>query len=243
MFENSGIPLYVQLKNKLLRDIKQHYAPGDLLPPESALIRTYNVSRITVRKAIEELAREDVVVKKQGKGTFVKERKVVFNANFIGSLTQRLAQQKRRLETRSITYTTLTKGHPVLETLRCNNVLRIERVRVLEGIPFAIMTNYIVEDLVPNLEETFTTQSLYAFIKKEYGIQLHHAVETIEAKGADEREATLLEVEKGFPLLSLHKLSYDANNTPVEFSDVVLRSDMYTHQIKLSMEEKGTLRQ
>ncbi len=239
MFENSGVPLYVQLKNKLLHDIKQRYAPGDLLPPESALIRTYNVSRITVRKAIEELAREDIVIKKQGKGTFVKEHKVVFDANYIGSLTQRLAQQKRKLETQNLTFTLLTKDHPALEMLRSKKVLRIERVRILEEVPFAIMTNYIVESLVPDLEEKFTNQSLYSLLSKEYGIQLHHAVETIEAKGADEREATLLKIEKGFPLLSLHKLSYDAHDTPIEFSDVVLRSDMYTHQIRLSMKKRA----
>ena len=236
MFEKSGVPLYVQLKDKLLDMIRQQYSPGDLLPPESALIKQYKVSRITVRKAIEELEKEDILVKKQGKGTFVKEQKVIFNANFIGSLTQRLAKQNRQLQTSSLAYTTITRDHPVLSTLQCDKVLQIKRVRVLDGIPFAIMVNYLVEARVPDLRERFTTRALYAFLLDTYGIQLHHATETIEAKGASPEEADLLHVPEGFPLLRLHKLSYDADNHPVELSDIVLRSDMYKHQIRLSME-------
>ncbi len=236
MFENSGVPLYVQLKDKLLDTIRQQYSPGDLLPAESALIKQYKVSRITVRKAIEELEKEDILVKKQGKGTFVKEQKVIFNANFIGSLTQRLAKQNRQLQTNTLTYTTITHDHPVLATLKCDKVLQIKRVRVLDGVPFAIMVNYLVESRVPNLRERFTTRALYTFLQDTYGIQLHHATETIEAQGASPEEADLLDVTEGFPLLRLHKLSYDANNHPIELSDIVLRSDMYKHQIRLSME-------
>ena len=237
LFKNSGMPLYLQLKNMLRERIRKEYTPGDLLPPENALVQQYKVSRITVRKAIEELEKEDILIKKQGKGTFVKEQKVVFNANYIGSLTRRLAKQNRQLQTSLLEYQTLTGDHPVLHTLQCDKVLQIKRVRVLDGIPFAIMLNYLVEDRVPGLRERFTTRALYTFLQDEYGLVLHHATETIEAKGADSEEAALLKLEEGFPLLRLHKLSYDADNTPLELSDIVLRSDMYKHQIRLTMDK------
>ena len=72
MFENTGVPLYAQLKYKLLKEIEDNYKQGDLLPPESKLISLYKISRITVRKAMDELEREGIITKKQGRGTYVK---------------------------------------------------------------------------------------------------------------------------------------------------------------------------
>ena len=77
MFAKNGIPLYIQLKETLLEDIKLNYKVNDIIPAEGKLERKYEVSRITVRKAIEELEKDNIVVKKQGKGTFVQEQKIL----------------------------------------------------------------------------------------------------------------------------------------------------------------------
>ncbi len=234
LFSKNGIPLYYQLKEYLLQEIQTHYQAGDLLPSESEIEQKYGVSRITVRKAIEELSREGIVVKKQGKGTFVMEKKILYDANIIGSLTQRLEQQGHQLQTHSIEYISITDAHHVKALLHCDTLLCIKRLRLLDGIPFALMLNYIDPARVPNLQEKFNKGSLYTLYKEEYGITFYHAEETVEAKAATKEQANKLKIPVNAPLLCLQRLSYDKKNTPIEYSDIVIKADMYKHKIVLS---------
>ncbi len=233
MFSKNGIPLYYQLKEYLLQEIKEHYTAGDMLPSEGEIEAQYGVSRITVRKAIEELAREGIVVKKQGKGTFVQEQKILYEANVIGSLTQRLEKQNHNLQTRSIEYIKITEAHHVKELLHCDTLLCIKRYRTLDGLPFAMMLNYIDSEKVPDLHKHFTIESLYSFYTQQYGITFHYAEETVEAKAATTEHTKQLSLPPHMPLLSLKRLSYDQTHQPVEYSDIVIRSDMYQHKIIL----------
>lgn len=233
MFSKNGIPLYFQLKEHILKDITVNYSPGDVLPSEGEIEKQYGVSRITVRKAIEELSREGIVVKKQGKGTFVQEEKILYDANIIGSLTQRLEKQNHILKTKTIEYITITEAHHAKELLQCDKLLCIKRYRTLDNKPFAIMLNYIDITKVPNLEKTFNIESLYTFYKEQYNIKFYYAEETVEAKSATKEHSKHLGVSASFPLLSLQRLSYDKKHKPTEYSDIVIRSDMYKHKIIL----------
>ncbi len=234
MFSKNGIPLYFQLKEHILKDINTNYKANDILPSESEIEEKYGVSRITVRKAIEELSREGIVVKKQGRGTFVREQKILYDANIIGSLTQRLTKQNHQLETKSIEYIIIKDEHHAKELLKCKTLLCIKRFRTLNDKSFALMLNYIDIDKVPNLEKKFDIESLYTFYNKTYGIKFYHAEETVEAKAATKEQAKRLELEENSPLLSLQRLSFDKNNNPIEYSDIVIKADMYKHKIILS---------
>ena len=234
MFNKNGIPLYYQLKEYLLKEIEAQYQAGDLLPSEGEIEQKYGVSRITVRKAIEELSREGIVVKKQGKGTFVMEQKILYDANVIGSLTQRLEMQKHQLKTESIEYITISEAHHVKELLKCDTLLCIKRFRMLDGAPFALMLNYIDIDKVPKLKKKFNIESLYTFYKELYGITFYHAEETVEAKASTKAQAHKLKIPPGTPLLCLQRLSYDKHNNPIEYSDIVIKANMYKHKIILS---------
>jgi DNA-binding GntR family transcriptional regulator len=234
VFSKNGIPLYHQLKEYLLKSIETEYQAGDLLPSEGEIEKKYQVSRITVRKAIEELARDGIVIKKQGKGTYVMDQKVLYDANIIGSLTQRLSKENRHLETRTIEYILLTDEHHVKEMLGCTKLLCIKRFRVLDENPFAIMHNYICADRVPDIEKRFTIESLYTLYREAYGIVFSQAEETVEARAATREQARLLEIEENAPLLSLQRLSFDRTARPIEFSDILIKSNMYKHKILLS---------
>lgn len=188
MFNKKGIPLYIQLKELLQKDIEKNYEPGDIIPAEPKLEEIYNVSRITIRKAIEELERENIVKKKQGKGTFVQEQKILYDASSIGSLTQRLSKQNQSLETKSIEFEIIEGEHFVKNLLKCDKVLAIKRLRTLNKKPLALMINYLNYDLVPNLEKRFNIESLYTFLKEEYGINFYNAQETVEAKAPSKEE-------------------------------------------------------
>jgi len=234
LFSKNGIPLYYQLKEYLLQEIKKNYQAGDLLPSEGEIEQKYGVSRITVRKAIEELSHEGIVIKKQGRGTFVMEQKILYDANIIGSLTQRLEAQKHQLKTKSIEYITITEAHHVKELLDCDTLLCIKRFRILDGIPFALMLNYIDARKVPNLQEKFDMESLYTLYKEQYNISFYNAEETVEAKSATKEQAKKLQIAENTPLLCLQRLSYDKQNRPMEYSDIVIKADMYKHKIVLT---------
>ena len=237
MFNKNGIPLYIQLKNKLLQNIRENYKPNDIIPAEGELEKYYNVSRITVRRAIEELGKEGILVKKQGKGTFVREQKILYDANSIGSLTQRLKKQNHHLSTASIEYEIIKDEHLVKELLNCDTLLCIKRFRLLDDVPFALMLNYFDINTVPTLQKNFKIESLYTFLKEEYNIEFSEAEETVGAKAASKDEAKKLDIEEKHPLLSLQRLSFDRNNKAVEFSDILIKADMYKHKIILSQEK------
>jgi DNA-binding GntR family transcriptional regulator len=238
LFTKNGVPLYLQLKEKLLEDIKQNYKVNEVIPAEGKIEEKYQVSRITVRKAIEELEKDNVVVKKQGKGTFVKEQKILYDANSIGSLTQRLSKQKHLLTTKSISFEIIEEEeeHFVKEMLSCKKLLCIKRTRLLDGVPFALMLNYFDVNTVPDIDKKLNLESLYAFLKEEYNIEFHNAEEIVESIAANKIDAKKLNIEEGSPLLSLKRLSYDQNNKPIEYSNLVIRGDMYKHKIILSNE-------
>ena len=205
MFAKNGIPLYIQLKEKLLEDIKLNYKVNDIIPAEGKLEKKYEVSRITVRKAIEELEKDNIVVKKQGKGTFVQEQKILYDANSIGSLTQRLSKQKHLLTTKSISFEIIEKEeeHFVKDMLNCDKLLCIRRTRLLDEVPFTLMINYFDVNTVPDIDKKLNLESLYAFLKEEYNIEFYNAEEIVEAKAADASEAEKLNIKEGSPLLSL----------------------------------------
>lgn len=234
MFKKNGIPLYIQLKEKLFKDIKEHYKTGDIIPAEVKIEEVYKVSRITVRKAIEELVKENILFKKQGKGTFVKEVKILYDANAIGSLTQRLAKKNDILSTKSLEYEIIEHEHYVKDLLKCEKLLCIKRTRYLNSVPFALMSNYLDYSRVPNVEKKFKIESLYTFLKEEYKIEFYNANETVEAKNATKDEALKLNIKERDALLSLHRLSYDKHNQEVEYSDILIKADMYKHKIILS---------
>ncbi len=237
MFDKNGIPLYIQLKNKLLKDIRENYKPNDIIPAEGEIEKLYNVSRITVRRAIEELGKEGILVKKQGKGTFVREQKILYDANSIGSLTQRLKKQNHQLSTASIEFEIIKDDHIVKELLNCDILLCIKRFRLLDDVPFALMLNYLDINTVPNLQKNFKIESLYTFLKNEYALEFFTAQETVSAKAASKDEAKRLDIEEKHPLLSLQRLSFDKHSKPVEFSDLLIKADMYKHKIMLSQEK------
>lgn len=243
MFAKNGIPLYLQLKEKILEDIKLNYKVNDIIPAEGKLEQKYKVSRITVRKAIEELEKDSIVIKKQGKGTFVKEQKILYDANSIGSLTQRLSKQKHLLTTKSISFEIIEaeEDHFVKEMLGCEKLLSIKRTRLLDEVPFALMFNYFDVNTVPDIDKKLNLESLYAFLKEEYNIEFHNAEEIVEAIIANKDDSKKLSIEEGSPLLSLKRLSYDQNNKPIEYSNLIIRGDMYKHKIILSNDKLSNI--
>ena len=228
----SPLPFYVQLKRVLAEGIEDAiWKPGDRLPSEAELCRMFSVSRTVVRQALKEMSYEGLVVREKGRGTFVAEPKISSS-----SLVHSLVGFYQDMEERGLPPTTEVLEQaiiPASQKLAANlklepmtPLIKLVRLRFVEDEPIVLVTSYLPYDLCPNLVEAdLREQSLYAFLKREYNLAVAGGRRMIDAVLANEQQASLLQVEKGAPLLRLDSVSYLADGTPLEYFHGLWRGD------------------
>lgn len=229
----SPIPLYFQVTAQLEAAIDAgDLAPGDRLPNEIDLAGTLGLSRPTMRRALEELVGKGLLVRKRGHGTEV--------AN---------AQVHRRVELTSL-YDDLDAAgqHPTTEVLkldpaRVNSaaaaamavdpatpLVYIERLRNADGRPLALMHNWLLSPYADVSKEQLTSDGLYRILRSR-GVQPQVAKQRITARSANQREARLLKIRRGQPLIAMQRTAYDADGRAIEFGDHVYRADGYAIEV------------
>lgn len=235
--KSSPVPLYYQLKDALAKMIELKYKPGDLLPPEPELEKMFEVSRMTVRLAMNELVEEGLVVKQRGRGTFVQSPKIVHKLTAITSWTQQMRERglvPRSVETEIGRIEPPKKLAAMLDIGPNEPVVRIKRVRYANDEPMSIMINYLRESYVPGLaDKNLGDDSLYELLAEEYGIAFTKAQETVEAREASEFEAEKLHIKPWSPVLFVTRLSFLPDGSPIEVAHVTSRADRYQYQIVL----------
>jgi len=237
------LPLYYQVKEKLMDKITNKYFEiGDLIPSETELQETYKVSRITIRRAIQELVQEGYLSTQQGKGTFVSKPKASQELDFITGWAETMNSLGMHPHTENLSFTEEPVSTTVAKYLNIHPgdmVYKLYRIRYVNNEPICLMTNYLIPTIVPGiLEKGLINESLYETLEKVYGIALNRAEEIVEAKAAKAKEASLLQIIKGSPLLHATRVTYDINNQPVELVYTLTRGDRYSYTIKLSGRQK-----
>lgn len=224
-------PAYIKMYNSIKEDIKKGmYTVGDLLPVESELENLFSVSRTTVRRAMELLAREGFVEIKQGRGTMVLDFKTKQNLNQVTSVTESLRRKGYTVRTKSMYIDKISAPLNLSKELGINQgdlVARVQRIQLADDKPIVIMKNYIPYDLVPDIEE-YTNQfsALYQFLEEKYNIEIEAAKDKIYAKGADFTESEMLGVRPGTALLCIRRICYQ-NEKPVCVDMVSIIGDQY----------------
>jgi len=229
-------PKYYRLKRHLT-ELARAQPPGTPLPPERTLATEFATSRTTVRQALAELVVEGRLERHQGRGTFVAKPKVV-QVLQLTSYTEDMLSQGLAPTSQVLALDTV-KADEVLGTRLAvptgARVLHLERLRRADGEPMAVESTYLSAARFPGLRRHLARLgSLYAVLDQEYGVRLHRAEETIEAALATPREAGLLEVDTGLPLLLLSRHAFDDGGAPVEWVRSVYRSDRYKFLARLS---------
>lgn len=239
------IPLYVLLKEHLVEQIESEaWKPGDRLPSEAELCERFGVSRTVARQALTELVQEGFIVREQGKGSFVARPKIS------EGLVQRLTGFHEDMAQRGL--------HPVSKVLRQEVVpasaslarhlelengaplIVIDRLRYISDEPLVLVTTCLPEHFCPQLVDIDLRQrSLYDVLAHEADIVITRGRRWIEAVAADARQASLLEVEKGAPLIRLESVSYLADGRPVEYYDAIHRSDRARFEVDLVRLDPG----
>lgn len=230
--------LYMQLMNDLLLKIKNGlYPEGALLPSENELCKQYNVSRSTVRKALQELVKRGIIVSAQGKGSIVcKLNGVLQKMNSIYSFDKDMKKIGKTPETKVIDFIKMGATDTLAKIFivpKGTFLYRIMRLRLADGIPMLLETNYLLSDQFEGLTmEDLEGNSLYAIFASKYNVILTRAEESFEPVILQDMEAHLL----GAPLNSLgmlvERVSYQETHV-VEFSKSVSPNYKFKHYIEL----------
>ena len=235
-------PLYQQIKTLILRSLQAgEWKPGEPIPSEIELAARFRVSQGTMRKAIDELAAENLVVRRQGKGTFVAthaEQHVQYrflklvpddgDATAEGPAVRTIVDCKRQRATADIAR--------ALALRTGDAVLQVRRVLAYRSVPT------ILEDLwLPGVSfKGLTAERLeqwhgpmYAMFETEFGVRMVRAQEKIRAVLPDAEQATLLQVDTATPLLSVERLAHTYHDTPMELRRGLYRTDTHHYRNEL----------
>lgn len=206
-------PAYIRVYNAIRSKILDgEYAIGDLLPPEPELEKLFLVSRTTVRKAVEMLSREGLVAAKQGRGTSVLDYHTTQNINQVSSLSETLEQKGAKVYCKNMYISTVAASPRIASELQVppgSPVVLIQRLQIADEKPIAIFKNYLIPELVPEIQNYVGKFShLYDFLQEHYGLLIDAARDRISARTATFEEASMLDVPVGTALIYLVRVYY-----------------------------------
>jgi GntR family transcriptional regulator len=235
MPNRSDEPAYRKIQNAIRRRIDSgHLKPGDVVPSERELARIHNVSLMTARHALTELARDGMVERRHGAGTFVAPPKVHFN-KLLG-YTEQMASLGLTARSRIVSSSIVNREHEIAARLGLPPTARLgrlERVRLAADEPVAFEICYwSAEEYPPLLNAPLDKVSLFTVLERECGVELAYADEEIDATDADPRMAELLLLPKGTPLLRMRQLIFSNTGRATVYVTGFYRSGRHTLRIR-----------
>ena len=236
---SSPIPFYVQLKDAILGRIdRSEWKAGDQLPSEPELCVQYGVSRTVVRQALQDLEFEGKIRREKGRGTFVAAAKITESlAQDLTGFFQDMADKGREAVSKVLRLEILAAQGKVASQLALaagQSVIAIERLRYVEDLPLVLVTTFLPYERCRGLEnEDLRNQSLYAVLQHKFGLTIASGRRTMEAVGANQREADLLQVSVGTPLMLLDSVGYLEDGTPIEMFHALHRGDRSRFEVEL----------
>lgn len=222
---NPPVPLYYTLVENITKQIEdEELKQGDIIMSERELIEKFNLSRTTVRKAIDVLVNEGHLVKIQGKGTFVQSKKIDDGLIKLTSCTESIRKMGLTPSMTLIkSVIEVPRKHIASELLLKEEemVFKTERVLLGDNVPINVTKSNIIYKYVQGIEKyNFEKESLYNVLENEFNIKITHAVRTIEAILADKKDAALLQISEGSPILLFNGVVYGVINgqeIPIEY--------------------------
>jgi len=232
-------PLYRQIKDLLLEGLRGgEWRPGEAIPSEMELAARYGVSQGTVRKAIDELAAENLLVRRQGKGTFVAthgEPQVRFRfLRLTPDSGEAVAAQRELLEFRRVRAS--AELARLLELKPGEPVIMLKRRIAFDGSPVLLEEVWLPGNRFKGVTAAAISEhqgALYNLFETEFGTRMVRAEERLKAVSADAAAAELLGVALGHALLQVERLSFTYSDTPVEWRRGVYKTDRHYYRSEL----------
>jgi GntR family transcriptional regulator len=226
----SPTPVYIQLTNLLrVRLERGEWRTRQRFPSENELSQMYGIARMTARQVLSQLVNEGLLFRVQGKGTFVAESKIdTQSLSYVGI--------REQLEARGFAITTQVLEDAVVEpdarVARVLNlspgekVVRMRRMRLLDGEPISLHTSYVPQRLAPDLEwGDLETRQLCKILESDYGLRMTRVTEYLEAIAPALRDLKDLGASRTTPMMLLTQEVSDRVGAPFEFSQILVRGD------------------
>lgn len=229
---SSPLPLYYQVKTDIRQRIeRREWAAGHRIPSEAELCERYGASRITIRRAIGDLAAEGRLQRISGRGTYVREPPITAGPRGLTSFTEEMGGLGLQAGAQVLGCEVRPAPAAVAELLAIDAlapVVVITRLRTGDGRPIGIQTARLPAQRFPGLERAdLGDYSLYAYLEQHYGFRPGAAEETFDVKAIRRHEAELLEVRPGTCGFFVQRLTRDADGRPAEYVTAVMRGDRY----------------
>lgn len=217
-----------EITNKILQG---QYAPNEQLPLEKEMCDSFNVSRITIKKALDELVARGLVIKRRGSGTFVKAvddkevHELTMAKQFAGFTETHKGEKVKSI---IVNFNIVHPDEDVAAKLRvtCDDfVYYVIRARYAEDEPYVIDYTYMPINLIPGLKSEIITHSIYGYIEKNLNLKIKSAHRTIRALLPNKIEQKYLKIDKNFPILEVEQIGFLDNGQPFEYSRAHHRSD------------------
>jgi GntR family transcriptional regulator len=226
----SGVPLYYQIQQHLLEEIRSgSWKAGQPVPSEQEIAQRLGVSRMTARHALKSLCNLGVAYSQHGKGTFVSRLKFEKNFRQVLSFSEEMRSRGASPQSKVLQFRQTEPDKEVAEALHLDSgekVFVLRRVRLADSSPLCIECTHIPVRVCPELQKKFKPRmSLYKCLLENYGLQIDFADEVAEASLTTAEEARLLRVRKKAPVFRFTRTAYLRNGKPVEFVRSVYRGD------------------
>ncbi|MCD6554719.1 MAG: GntR family transcriptional regulator [Anaerolineae bacterium] len=239
LVKDSSVPLYLQLKDALAARIARgEWRPHERLPSERQLCEKFGVSRVTVRQALDELNRAGLVYTTPSKGTFVAEPRPSLDVRVsLAGFTEDV-RHLGAVPSTVLLEASLILPWPELRTiLRVGEdveVVKVERLRLVDNVPLALHTAFLPHYLCPNLlQYNLAEESLFHILRSEYGLKLARAEESVRAVLANDRELKLLNLTHPAPVLSAERTTFLEDGRVIEHSRATYCGDWYRLRMEL----------
>jgi GntR family transcriptional regulator len=217
-------------------DLIEQLGVGTAIPSERQLSADLGVSRLTLRAALDDLAREGYLVRRRGSGTYVQQPKISQELT-ITSFSDDMRRRGMVPGSRTLSMSTILAGARLGRSLNVSpseQILVVKRLRLADGESMAIETLHIPEALVPGLTPKALTGSFYDLLRDRYGVQIAEGIQAIEPTVTNEEESEVLGVPLHSPAFLFERTSRDDAGRTVEFVQSVYRGDRYRIVTELS---------
>lgn len=223
-------PTYLQIFESLYDQIESgHYKPGDQIPSERDLSQQLDVSRMTVRQALNSLVNQGLAYRRQGAGTFVANPKVEHHVDILISFKESMEQIGMSQKVKLLALDQIRANKKLANKLHINIgqlLYYIHRIRLHNEEPISLEHSYFPALICPHIEEfDLEKRSIYEILENEYGIQLDIADQYFEPVVANKYESEMLSVSLNAPLMLVSRVSYDVDGQAIEYGKDIYRGD------------------
>jgi len=234
----SSRPLYHQLKDLIRESIQQgRLEPHDRVPSEHELVRAYGVSRVTARQALADLAREGLLFRVQGKGSFVARPAVVQRLSSLKGLIEEMTAMGLESASRVLKAERATTSAEVARRLGISEgdpIFEIRRVRTVNGEPVSLDVSFFPFLIGQRLaREVLVGRDIFWLLENTCGLRLGAAECQIGALAARPEIARALGIDEGAPLLFIERLTYTEAGRPFDYEHLYVRTERFRYSVHL----------